>query len=273
MVFLLTLKPKKECNKSKLILRYDTDREEGNLIGSKKLTTSLNKQFKSTSGLVYSGDTLCIGIQSLINENDYIAFFDCYSENCKIFKCNFSKNIGNIISLFPGKLYLDSYDINSIVSISFDHVNFLFFDDSLYYNIKDSKIKSLCNYKNNWFLAIQNKNKIIDLSNNRTVFSDIEDPCSLFFNDNHRLCFIEKGRDLFHCGDKIFKVNKNPTTAIKDHYINGYWIVCGTDLLLIDYYTGNIIVKKDLSNWGIEFNNIVEAKGRFYETNFKNHEN
>ena len=199
------------------------------------------------------------------SKKDYFIFFNVYTQQVSIKKCKYASSIGSIISIYPGKLYMDSQGTNSIISVDFDPVNLSYFEDSIHY-VLDKKdnflIKSLCNYKNIWFVASIAKNKIIDLTNDRTVYSDIDSPCSLFFNNNHRLCFIDRKRNLFHCGDDIFKVIENPTAAIEDIIKGGYWIVCGTNLCFINY-EGEIQDCQDLSMFGKEFNNIVEARGKF----------
>lgn len=243
-----------------MLLNYNTNTKKGKLISVPDL-----KGFIKTSGIVYSGNYLCVGIQ-YSNINDRIVVFDLYSDEIKIFQCECSKNIGNIISIYPGKLYADSQGTNSISNMDFDAVNLIYFRDNVYYildELFDYKIKSLYNYKNTWFIASQSKSKIIDLTNNRIVYSDIDNPLCLFFNANHRLCFIENERSLFHCGNNIFKVRDNPTYAIEDCNRGGYWLVCNTDLVFINY-DGDEIEKQDLSIFGgTQYFNIIEAKGKF----------
>jgi hypothetical protein len=263
MILLLTLSPD-GCTKETLLLKYDTDKDKGEFFGSKYLST--NKVFKGTSGLTYSGNQLCVGIQSYKNI-DLIAFFNAYEDQCMIHQCKYIKDIGNIISVYPGKLYVDSQSTNSICAIDFDPVNLFYFEDAIHYVFKDDisyKIKSLYGYNFVWYIALQDKRRIIDLTNDRVVFSDISKPCCIFFNRNQRLCFIESEFSLFHCGDDIFKVGNNPTTAIEDDKKGGYWIACGAELQFINY-EGNLMDSKDLSKWGNYYNNIVEAKGRFTE--------
>ena len=261
MILLFTLLPKNKCTKNKLLLKYDTNKKRGKLIGNNTLV--INNSI-STSGLVYSGNLLCVGVQTW-NKKDYIVFFNAYTQQAYTKQCTHASRIGNIISIYPGQLYMDSQGTNSIVSAEFDPVNLSYFKDSIHY-LLDKKsnflIKSLCNYRNVWFVASIAKNKILDLTNDRVVYSDIDYPCSLFFNNNHRLCFIERNRNLFHCGDDIFKVMPDPSAVIEDSVKGGYWITCGTDLCFIDY-EGEVQDCQDLSMYGKEFNNIIEAKGKF----------
>ena len=262
MRLILTLKPDKRKN-SYYLLKYDTDtkRSKGVLINNEEI----NKAIQS-SGLIYSGNYLCVGIQ-YEKRNDQIFLFDIYNDKFVSFNCENSKNIGSIISIYPGKLYLDSQDTNSIVCVDFDSVNLSYLYDSIHYILNEEinfKIRSLYNYKNTWFVASHERKKIIDLTNDRSVFSDIYEPNCIFFNSNHRLCFLETGKDLFHCGDDIFKVGFNPTAAIEDRKEGGYWIACNSSLYFIDY-DGEIGDIHDLSEYGSQFNNIIEAEGNFFK--------
>lgn len=259
MLLLFTL-----LSKSKnLLLKYDTKLKQGKFF--KISGHYLNNNFLQTSGIIFSGDCLCVGIQNNNNKNDSILIYNIYSNDFKIFECNCIKNIGNIISVYPGKLYVDSQDTNSISCIDFDSVNFSFFSDDFHYIFNDKnnyKIKSLCSYKSNWFIVLQKYKRIYDLTNNRIVFSDVDNANNLFFNSNHRLCFIETGRNLFHFGDDIIKVKNNPTCAIEDRELGGYWIVCNTTLYFYNY-DGLLKEKLDLSSYGLKFNNVIEAQGNF----------
>jgi hypothetical protein len=199
-----------------------------------------------------------------------MVIFDLHSDDIKIFQCESLKSTGDIVSIYPGKLYASSESTNSICYMDFDSVNLEYFKDDIYYILdkhNDYKIKSLYNYKSTWFLSSQLNRKIIDLSNDRIVYSDIDNPLCLFFNSNHRLCFIENGKSLFHCGDDIFKVGNNPTCAIEDCNRGGYWLVCNTDLVFINY-DGDEIEKHDLSVFGGKsYFNMIEAKGKFIKIN------
>ena len=263
MVLLFTLTPNNKCNKDSLIFCYDTKLNKGSYIDFADINT--REEFLGSSGIVYSGNYLCFGIHTQFKTDKFL-IFDIFSYDTALFKCSIAKNIGSIISIYPGKLYLDSVDTNSIVCIDFDTVNLSYFEDSVYYVINGKpKLKSLCNYNNNWFVALQEYKKIYDLTNDRIVYSDIELPNNLFFNNNHRLCFLETNRGLFHCGDDIFHVGDKPTSAIEDLSKGGYWIADGSSLLFISY-DGDISNHVDLSEWNIKtINNIVEAKG-IYET-------
>jgi len=257
---LFTLLLKGNSSKKSVLLNYNTDSKKGDLISVKGL-----KGFVKTSGIVYSGNYLCVGIQ-YHGKYDKIVIFDLYSDDVKTFQCEFLKNTNDIVSIYPGKLYANSQSINSICCMDFDSVNLEHFRDDVYYILDknmDYEITSLYNYKSTWFLASQLKRRIMDLSNDRIVYSDIDNPVCLFFNYNHRLCFIENGKSLFHCGDDIFKVRDNPTCAIEDCNRGGYWIVCDTDLIFINY-DGDELDKQDLSSFGgKQYYNIIESKGRF----------
>lgn len=217
-----------------------------------------------STGLIYSGIYLCFSV-TFPNTHDIIVIYDIYNENWSQFDCKTVMGSTSIISIYPGKLYIDSTITNSIVCVDFDPVNLSYFSDLIHYSLDlthDHGINSLCVYNNTWFIASETKHKILDLTNDRTVFSDTYKPNSIFFNSNHRLCFLEEEKGLFHCGDDIFYVGNNPTAVIEDRKKGGYWITCDTDLKFVDY-NGDIPHCIDLSEYGWRFNNIVEAEGKF----------
>lgn len=265
MQLLLTLAMK---SKESGLLKFDT--ETGKALPLFPLHDV--KGVKYTSGIVYSGKYLCFGIHcSNKRYKDKIVIIDIYDLGYRqwVFPCDNVDGIGNIISIYPGKLYLDSCNNNAICCIDFDEVNVSYFDDSIYYILNDKvnyEIRSLYAYKNTWFIASKKQKKIIDLTNDRSVFSDIYDPNCIFFNSNHRLCFLESEKGLFHCGDDIFFVGGYPTAAIEDCNKGGYWITSKHYIWFMDY-KGILNCNHDLSQWGKQFNNIIEAKGSLsYET-------
>ena len=269
MLLLFTLIPNEKNVGKKLIFRYDTEKKESCFLNIfNKYFQQYNNLVKGTSGIEYSGEFLCFGVQ-LKNRNDFIYFINIYNGIKKYYECKHSRNIGNIFSIYPGKLYLDSQYTNSIDNIDFDPVNL----DSSYFKIEvyyyfgreeNLKIKSLYNYKSTWFIALQKKRKIIDLTNNRIVFSDIDVPCNIFFNSNHRLCFLERNNNKFHCGDDIYKIGNYPTAAIEDYNKGGYWIIDKNSQLYFINYEGSISEQIDLSIYGKQFNNIIELKGTLF---------
>jgi hypothetical protein len=265
MLLLLTLSAfkNKYIHANSLLLKYDTDKRKGEFLGSKDFI--LKEKPISTSGLVYSGNYLCVGIRNKSNANNDIAFFNVYTTEVTIKSCSVTNGISSIISIYPGKLYADSQNNNSITMIDFDAVNLSYFNDGIHYIIDEGDtlgINSLCNYKNTWYIACTKRKRILDLTNDRIVYSDINYPCSLFFNSNHRLCFIERGQSLLHCGDDIFLTPSNPTTCIEDYNKGGYWLACESHLYFMTH-KGDITENHDLLKWGTKFNNIIEAKGRF----------
>jgi hypothetical protein len=253
MLLLLTLKSKDGCG----LLQFNTDTGEANQLYYDE------EEFDYTSGIVYSGNWLCFGIhhekkpdQIYIGhafEKDIFNTFDCVNSNA----------IGNIISIFPGKLYLDSNLSNSICCIDFDTVNLSYFSDAIHYTLNEKinyQIRSLYAYNTTWFVASNYYNQIIDLTNDRIVFSDIYDPRCIFFNSNHRMCFIEAEKGLFHCGNEIIYVGGTPTAAIEDRLLGGYWIATNGNLIFFDY-NGDSLITHDLSEWVIEVNNMIEVEG------------
>lgn len=217
-----------------------------------------------TTGMVHSGVYLVFYAFALDGiSRDRLVIMDVFSNMYDVFECEHVIGATSIISIYPGKLYLDSPGSNSIVCVDFDPVNLSYFNDSVYYTLdgnKDYKLRSLCEHRNTWFVASGEQKQIIDLTNDRIVFSHIYDPRCIFFNSNQRLCFLETKKGLFHCGDDVFFVGSSPTAAIEDRDNGGYWIACGQRLKFFDY-EGKSDKTIDLAKWGLWFNTIVEAEG------------
>jgi hypothetical protein len=146
-------------------------------------------------------------------------------------------------------------------------VNHYSFDGDLHFNC-------FVNWKNRWYASFYGKGwrdgyfengAIIELSsNNRKIYSNINQPNSLFFNRNDELCFVESGRSLFHFGRNIVYVGSGyPRGVIEDKYENGYWIACSghseSKLKFFNYggqFVGDILLP---SNY--KFYSIVETEG------------
>lgn len=253
MRLLLTLESKDGCG----LLRVNTDTGEMDPLYYDE------NQFKYTSGIIYSGNWLCFGIH-YEDQNDKIYIGNAFEKDTfDIFDCINANAIGNIISIFPGKLYLDANLSNCICCIDFDEINLSYFSDHIHYTLNEKinyQIRSLYAYKTSWFVASNYFRNIYDLTNDRIVFSDIYDPRCIFFNSQQRMCFLESERGLFHCGDDIFYVGVKPTAAIEDRGLGGYWIASESNLILIDYQ-GDHVMTHDLSKYVVQVNNIIEAEG------------
>jgi hypothetical protein len=138
-----------------------------------------------------------------------------------------------------------------------------------------SHYNSIINWNRRWFVSCfgkgwRNNNfsngLILELSkNNRPVYSNLNQPNSLFFNRNDEMCFCESGKGLFHLGRKIIWTGRGyPRGVIEDHYENGYWIACtGEDtisrLKFFDH-EGMYFDSLDLP-YGYDIYNIIEAEG------------
>lgn len=265
MKLLLTLSSDQE---NKFLLFVNTETEELKLIDF-----VFEENFDHTSGIVYSGDYLIISIK-FYDEPDKIFIQNILTKEYKIFNCKYTKGINSFTSIFPGKLYTVSSETNSLNYIYFDISNLNFIDDGIYYQPNTDMGKyfnSICYYDRKWFVSITKKyGSIIEMSNDRIVYANINYPTSMYFNSNQRLCFLESGKGLFHCDDDIFFINKgNINGIIEDPYNCGYWITSSanrkeskSNLNFIDK-KGNLLRQIDLSDFGNIFYNIVEAKGFF----------
>jgi hypothetical protein len=138
---------------------------------------------------------------------------------------------------------------------------------------------SLINWNRRWYVSYfglgwkdedYSNGAVIELSkNNRIIYSNINQPNSLFFNRNDEMCFCESGKGLFHCGRNIFYVGRGyPRGVIEDRYNNGYWIVTTgekdphetTGRLKFFTYEGDYIDDVPLP-YGYQIHFIVKAEG------------
>jgi hypothetical protein len=222
-------------NKDHLFLLVDTGtshvewlslniKETNDIIGSKSLCMS--------------GDFL-IAALSTTKELDSFVIVDVVKKKHTLTDCRKSKNIHGIASVFMGRVYCISTETDSMNNIVFSlssnkivrDVNHYSFDEA---GIDNYHINSLVNWNRRWYVSYFGKGwkngdftngAIIELSkNNRAVYSNINQPNSLFFNRRDEMCFCESGKGLFHHGKKITYIGGYLRGAIEDPYNNGYWI-------------------------------------------------
>jgi hypothetical protein len=240
--------------------------------GNSKFISLLPKDTLFSRGIAFSGSDLVISFRRKDKKKDFLFVKNSITKNTEIFQCTNCEFINSIISIFPGKLFVDSAGTRTIESIDYDPVNFSTFKDDIHYTIgKDQcpvKLNCLYAYRHMWYISCFEKKRIYDLSNERVVFSGIEDPNNIFFNSQDRLCFLESGHSLFHCGDDIFHLDPNCyfRGVIEDPYDGGYWIAfvekdtSSSGILFIDY-DGNIDNVIPFPDKVDEIYNIVAARG------------
>lgn len=262
----------------KLLLTLKSNKKDQNLLlvdtvkGKTKFIPILEKDVLFSKGITYSGSDLIISFRKKGEKKDFICVFNTITKKKTIFHCTNCENINSLVSIIPGKLFADSTDTSSIECLDYDPVNHAYFEDDVHYKIgKEScptRLTALYNYRYMWYICCGAKKRIYDLSNERVVFSNIEEPNNVFFNNQNRMCFLESGKSLFHCGDDVYHIDSDNFIRgiIEDPYDGGYWIgfveKAGPDsgLIFIDY-DGNLDNVIPLPK-GIEsIYNIVAARG------------
>lgn len=259
--------------KDKLLFIVNTENKKVSWLN---VNISESNDLVGTKGLGYSGDFLVISVVTDSN-NDKLLIIDVVTKKHTISKCFKSKDIYSINSVFRGKFYVCSTGTNAMNQIALSPAtNNIIRDVKHYIFNKNIHFNGLINWNRRWYASFYGEGwkndyfengAIIELSsNNRKIYSNINQPNSLFFNRNNELCFCESGRGLFHFGRKIISVGGGyPRGVIEDRYENGYWIACtsldGTlPRLKFFNYNGDYLNSINLP-YGYRVYSIVETEG------------
>lgn len=260
-------------SKDKLILTVNTETEN---IDWLNLNISESGDLIGTKAIAYSGDYLIVSVVTTRGK-DKLLIIDIVTDKHNISNCTKSKEIHSICSVFRGRFYVCSTGTNAMNQISLSPSTTNIIRDVNHYSFdKDIHFNSLINWNRRWYASFYGEGwndddfsngAIIELSaNNRKIYSNVNQPNSLFFNRNNELCFCESGRGLFHFGRKIIWTGRGyPRGVIEDKIENGYWIACsGKDKtisrLKFFNYEGNYLNSIDLP-YGYNIYDIVEAEG------------
>lgn len=267
-------------NKDNLLLLVDTETKKIKWI---PLNIAETKDIVAAKALCTSGDYLIVSLKT-INKFDKLLIIDVVTEKNTLTNCTKSKDIHGMVSVFRGRIYCISTGTDSMNNIVLSpstnnilrDVNHYAYDGVRTENIYH--FTSIINWNRRWYVSCFGKNwregsnngAIIELSkNNRIVYSNINQPNSLFFNRNDELCFCESGKGLFHCGRNIFYVGGYPRGVIEDHYENGYWIAISAERkdipitparLIFINYKGKIENEIVIPH-AYDLYNIIEAEG------------
>jgi hypothetical protein len=231
MRLLLTRFGASGLDKNKLISLIDTDTGQIPFID---IVSGLNRKDKFFgSGATYSGNWLCIGVNSIERPKSYLLLLHFISGHTNIIELPFSHCIFDIVSVFPGQLYLCSEGTHSLNNVSFSPDTGEFRSDSIHYKLPPDYINfnSLCSHQMRWYGTISNS--VIELSNNRIIYSGLMLPHSVFFNSYERICFLENNK--MYSGDDIFYFPEAVTSAYEDTISAGYWISSEGSLRFVDY--------------------------------------
>jgi hypothetical protein len=226
-------------NKDHLVLLVNTKTREIEWI---PLNISEFNGIVGSKALCMSGDYLIVSLK-IKEKIDKMLVIDVVTEKNRVTACLKSKDIHGMVSVFRGRIYGISTgtDIMSSIVLSPSSNNVI--RDVVHYSFDGGgndtyHINSIVSWNRRWYVSCFGKNwredstngTIIELSkNNRIVYSNIDQPNSLFFNRNDEMCFCESNKGLFHFGRKIVKVGGYPRGVIEDYYDNGYWVGLSSD--------------------------------------------
>jgi hypothetical protein len=259
--------------KDKLIITVNTETKKVDWLN---VNISESKDLIGTKAIAYSGDYLVVSVITKSGK-DKLLIIDVVTDKHNISNCTKSKEIYSISSVFRGRFYVCSSGTNAMNQISLSPSTTNIIRDVNHYSFgKDIHFNSLINWNRRWYASFYGEGwkqgnfdngAIVELSsNNRKIYSNINQPNSLFFNRNNELCFCESGRSLFHFGRKIIWTGRGYLRGvIEDKNENGYWIACARanktiSRLKFFNYDGDYLNSINLP-YGYRIYDIVEAQG------------
>lgn len=221
-------------DKDHLILLVNTETRETKWL---ELNISESNDLVGSKSVGYSGDYLLSSIETN-SKQDKLLVIDVVSKKHHISKFIKSKDVRSIHSVFRGRFYVCSSGTDMMNQIVLSPSTTNVIKDIKHFDFgEDIHFNSLVNWNNRWYASYYGRGwrdgdyengSIIELSSNmRKIYSNINQPNSLFFNRNDELCFLESGRSLFHFGRNIVWVGRGyPRGVVEDRDENGYWIAC-----------------------------------------------
>jgi hypothetical protein len=265
-----------------LVLENGTDRKSSLLLVD---TSTRKKRFINTpvleskhcgaTGMDYSGDWLCLNMLNVEAGAVYSHLYLTHLNTGKtsLFSMTRIQHGMDIVSVYPGQIYINCLGTDSMVGLLFAPTTGRVIREDPHFTLPNSgygcfKFYSMCNYKNKWYGAIWEDGRgtyngsVLELSNQRAIFSNCNKPNSIFFNSNHRLCFCEGGSGFVHLGDMTAYISGLPQGIIEDRDSGGYWVATqlnpGSKLVFIGY-DGDVIDHMDLGD--LRVYRIIEARG------------
>lgn len=267
----IALSTEKTLRKSSLLL-VDTS------LGSVRfiITPVLESPHAGITGLDYSGDWLCANLFNVDGDSvvSYLYLTHLITGRTALHELRFAHYAHDLVSVYPGQIYTNCVATDSMVGVSFSPSTGQIIREDIHFTLPEGGygrfgFNSLCNYQNKWYASLlmdtydKFNGSVIELSNQRAVYSNANKPNSVFFNRNHRLCFCEAGEGTVHLGDVISYVSGYPQGIVEDCNEGGYWVavhLLPETALVFVQYNGKITDKIiPLSNYKIF--KILEAKG------------
>jgi len=190
------------------------------------ITMKLKTIFKFTSKISFRGITkyknlIIVARYDSFNNSSDLIFIDTLRNKRTIKKCINTKDIRDIVCVSKNKVYTVSRDTDTINCITFDPNTFDILSDIPHFEFpKDSFLNSLINYKTRWYGS--KRSEVIEITNNRQIYSVLILPDSMLFDSQGDLCFCEFNR--FHYGNKVIQTEGFYKGLVEDVARKGYWI-------------------------------------------------
>lgn len=229
------------------------------------------------TGMDYSGDWLCANFFSVEDDSicSYLYLINLISGKTFLHDLKFVHYAHDIVSVYPGQTYINCIRTDTMVGVLFSPVTGHLVREDIHFTLPEGGygkfgFNSMHNYKNKWYAALmmdgQSYNgSIMELSNQRAIYSNLNKPNSVIFNCNHRICFCEGGAGKVHIGDMISHVGGYPQGIIEDPNMGGYWVAVhqqpGTSLKFIKY--NGSILKESIPLENLNVFRIIESKGKW----------
>lgn len=266
-------------DKDHLLLILNTETSEIDWV---KLNIPDRDDIIGSKALCVSGNYLIVSLKTK-DKFDKLIVIDVVNKKNTLTTCLKSKDIHSMVSVFRGRVYCISTGTDSMTNLVLSPSSNNVIRDVNHYTFDEGgsdvfHFNSLINWNRRWYVSCFGKNwkdditngAIIELSkNNRIVYSNINQPNSLFFNRNDEICFCESGKELFHFGKNIINLGGYTRGAIEDRENCGYWVAVSSDrkdipllpsrLLLVKY--NGLVDKEIIIDKTYDIYNMVKAEG------------
>jgi hypothetical protein len=227
----------------------------------------------------YSGDWLCANLFNVDESavSSYLYLTNLNTGKTALFNLKFAHYAHDIVSVYPGQVYVNCIATDTMVGILFSPNTGQLIREDIHFTLPGGgfgcfAFNSMCSYRSKWYASLMMDGKekyngtIIEMSNQRAIYSNCNKPNSIFFNANHRLCWCEGGAGAVHLGDMIIYVNGYPQGIIEDRDAGGYWVtthLCpGTSIIFIRY-DGSVSADQ-IELGDLRVFKMIEAKGAWF---------
>jgi hypothetical protein len=252
-------------------------------------------------GMCYSGNTLIVSAITMVTKPHHVSkliMIDSNTGQMGFDTCSCSHAIHDIASVYPGQLFCNSTDDDSmnymVINLSKMKIEkekiHLKLGKTLFDNLH---FNSLNYFEYRWYASMFGAGwRNNDFSNgavfempNRIIYSNIYGPHSVFFSSEKRICFCESLKGRFHFNGKYADFGAYTRGAVEDIKRGGFWVglsysegnrlkdlripnidtsITGATIQFVDY-NGNIGEKISLEKFGRECYGLIKAQGKFFK--------